>query len=259
MALLSATVLRVRPAGKTRDFCPVCRQERRFRLAIAEHRRVILLIDRGRIGQEHHELTCMSCGCKMERPAEERPIDIAPTGPAAEMFEPECLAIVQHRIDDCGAMEAARKAGKLTPQFREEMIGQAVHSFARIYDEEPTARITPMASAAMFSATLFLAGGAAWSLLRLEGAAGRLISGACLLGVALIWGGLWYWIVTHSPRKQVRTWLAMALAPLSPTVEEIRQARRELQARRMGAGFKIRSAKVLAKIEKIKKSGMVPG
>jgi len=259
MALLSATVLRVRPAGKTRDFCPVCRQERRFRLAIAEHRRIVLLMDRGRVGQEHHELTCMSCSCKMERPPEERPIEITPSGPAAESFEPDCLAIVQRRIDDCTAMEAARRAGKLTPRFREEMIGQAVHSFARIYDEEPTERITPAACAALFLVTLALGAAAVTSWMRIEGSAGRFAAVACLVAIALVWGGLWHWVVTHSPRKKVRAWLAMALAPLDPTVEEIRQARRELQARRMGAGFKMRSAKVLAKIEKIKKSGMVPG
>lgn len=201
----------------------------------------------------------MSCGAMMERPSEERPIDVAPSGPAAETFEPECLAIVQRRIDDCTAMEAARKADKLTRQFREEMIGQAVHSFARIYDEEPTERITPGMSALVFLATLLLGAGAVWSWLRIDGATGRWVAAACLLGILAVWGGLWYWILTHSPRKRVRTWLAAALAPLDPTVEEIRQARRELQARRMGAGFKIRSAKVLAKIEKIKKSGMVPG
>lgn len=195
----------------------------------------------------------------MERPSEERPITEVPSGPAAETFEPECIAIVQRRIGDCTAMEQARKASKLTPRFREEMIGQAVHSFARIYDEEPTERITPGTCAMVFLATLMLGGGAVWSWLRIEGSSGRWISVACLLGIIAVWGGLWYWIVTHSPRKRVRTWLAMALAPLDPTVEEIRQARRELQARRMGAGFKIRSGKVLAKIEKIKKSGMMPG
>ena len=259
MALLSATVLRVRPAGKTRDFCPVCRQERRFRLAIAEHRRIVLLVDRGQVGQGHHELTCMSCGCKMERPSEERPIPIEPTGPAAETFEPECLAIVQRRIDDCSAMEAARRANKLTPQWREEIISQAVHSFARIYDEEPTERVTPLMSGVIFLMTIALGGAAVAAWMRVEGTPGRAIAVACLVGIVLVWGGLWYWIVTHSPRKKVRTWLAMALAPMDPTVEEIRAARRELQARRMGAGFKIRAGKVLAKIEKIKKSGMVVG
>jgi len=259
MALLSATVLRVRPAGKTQDFCPVCRQERRFRVALAEHRRIILLMDRGQVGHGHHELTCMSCECKMERPSEERPIAVLPSEAAAETFEPERLAIVQRRIDDCTAMEAARKADKLTRQWREEMISQAMHSFARIYDEEPTERVTPLMSAWIFLMTLVLGASAVLAWMRIEGTLGRVIAAGALIGIVLVWGGLWYWIATHSPRKKVRMWLAMALAPLNPTVEEIRQARRELQARRMGAGFKIRSAKVLAKIEKIKKSGMMPG
>jgi hypothetical protein len=256
MSLLSATVLRVRPIGKTRDFCPVCRQERRFRLAIAERRRVILLMDRGPVGHPHHELTCLSCQCKMERPAEERPVASPPVGAAAEGFEPECLAIVQRRIDGCVKMEEARRSGRLSPQGREEMIRGAVHCFARIYDEEPTERVTPMMSGLLFVATIALAAGGLFAWYRMDH---NPLAIASALAIVAIWGGLWHWIVSHSPRKKVRTWLAMALAPLDPSEQEIRQARRELQAIRMGAGFKIRSGKVRAKIEKIRRSGLVPG
>lgn len=256
MSLLSATVLRVRPAGVTCDFCPVCRQERRFRLGVAEYRRVALLIDRGRVGHEHHELTCKSCGCVMERPAAERPLRHTPTGSAAETFEPECLPIVRHRIDDCTRMEAMRKAGKVKPEIREEMIRHAVHSFARIYDELPTARITPLASGLLFAATLALGVLAyfAWSSMSQPW-----LAAAALFAAAALWLGLWHWINTHSPRVRVRTWLAMALAPLDPTEAEIRQARLELQAHRMGAGFKMSPTKLRGRIERIRRSGMVPG
>lgn len=256
MSLFSATVLRARPAGVTVDFCPVCRQERRFRLDVVDHRKVMLLIDRGRHGQEHHELTCKSCGCKTERPAEERPIQHLPTGPAAETFEPECLPIVRHRIEDCARMEAARKAGKLKPEGREEMIRHAVHCFARIYDEEPTERVTPAASAMLWLATVALAGVALFAWLRWDR---PVLAALCALAVLLLWVGLWYWVTAHSPRTKVRTWLAMSLAPLDATEAEIRQARRELQAIRMSAGFKIRPNKVRGRIERIRKSGMVPG
>lgn len=182
-----------------------------------------------------------------------------PSGTACETFEPECLAIVGHRIDGCARMEAARKAGTLTPQGREEMIGQAVHSFARIYDEEPTERVTPLVSGMLLGATTALGGGAVVAWLRLERPMAFYVAGACVVAAVLLWGGLWYWIVTHSPRKRVRTWMALALAPLNPTVEEIRQARRELQAVRMGAGFKIRAEKVHARIAQLRKAGRVPG
>lgn len=256
MSLISATVLRVRPAGVTGDFCPVCRQERRFRLAIADHRRVVLLMDRGRVGHEHHELTCKSCGCKMERPAAERPIPHLPVGPAAETFEPACLPIVAHRIADCTRMEAARKAGKLKPESREEMIRQAVHSFALIYDEEPTARITPLASGMLFLATIVLLGVAMFAYFRLDH---PIVATVFALTAVGLWVWLWFWIATNSPRKRVRTWLAMALAPLDPTEAEIRQARRELQTVRIGAGFKMSPNKLRGKIDRIRRSGMVPG
>lgn len=259
MSLLSATVLRVRPAGVTGDFCPICRRERRFRLGVAERRRVILLMDRGRVGHEHHELTCQTCRCKMERSVSERPLPPEPrrpTGAALVSFEPECLPIVRHRIESCTRMEQARRDGRLKPEARQEMIRQAVHCFARAYDEEPTERVTPLASGLLLLATVVLGGGAAVALLRLDS---PVLAVVCAAGVVLLWAGLWYWIVAHSPRKQVRTWLAMALAPLDPSREEIASARRELQAVRMGAGFKIRTDKVRAKIEKIRRSGMVPG
>lgn len=255
MALLSATVLRVRPAGVTGDFCPVCRQERRFRLAIAEHRRVVLLIDRGRVGHPRHELTCTSCGCVMERPAQERPMQNAPTGPAAATFEPECLAIVRYRIDSCTRMEATRKAGRLKPEGREEMIRQAVHAFALLYEEEATERVTPRASALVLLATLLFGGGAVVAWVRF---AMPMVAAACLAGVLVVWCGLWWWVATRSPRRRVRTWLAMALAPLDPTEAEIKQARRELQAERLGAGFKMRPSKVRGKIEKIRRAKLAP-
>ncbi len=259
MSLLSATVLRVRPVGVTGDFCPVCRQERRFRLAQAEYRRVVLLVDRGRAGQEHHELLCKSCGCVVERPASERPIPHALQAPArraAEAFEPECLPIVRHRIDDCTRMEALRKSGKVRPETREEMIRHAIHCFARIYDEPWTARITPLASAALFSATLAscVLSYLAWT--RLDH---PWLAFGVLLGAAVLWIGLWHWVNTHSPRARVRMWLAMALAPLDPTEAEIRQARMELQTHRMGAGFKMSPAKLRGHIDRIRRSGMVPG
>lgn len=256
MPLFSATVLRVRPAGVTTDFCPVCRQERRFRLSIAEHRRVIMLMDRGRVGHEHHELVCKSCHCVVERPASERPMQHTPVGAASETFEPECLPIVRHRIEDCARMEAARKTGKLKPETREEMIRNAVHCFARLYDEEPTARVTPLASGLLLAATVALGGLAvfAWASLQQPGLSLAIV--ACVL---TLWGGLWYAVTSKSPRQKVRTWLAMALAPLDPTEAEIRQARRELQTVRMGAGFKMRPAKVRHKIERIRRSGMVAG
>lgn len=250
MSLLSATVLRVRPAGVTGDFCPVCRRERRFRLAIAERRRVVLLMDQGLVGHPMHELTCTSCGCKMERPPQERPIKAVPPDP--QRFEPECLAIVKHRIDDCTRLEGLRLSGKLKPEGREEMIRQCVHAFARIYDEEVTERVTPRMSGALLAATVVLGGGAVWLWLRQEqGALAVLCAGAA----TAMWGGLWYWVVSHSPRKRVRTWLAMSLAPLDATEAEIRRARLELQAVRIGAGFKIKPAKVRAKIERMRKAG----
>jgi hypothetical protein len=254
--LFSATVLRVRPAGVTGDFCPVCRQERRFQLAIADHRRVILLMDRGRVGHEYHELTCKSCGCKMQRSPAERPLQHLPAGSAAELFEPECLPIVRRRIEDCTRMEAARKAGKLKPDTREEMIRHSIHCFARLYDEQPTARVTPLASGLLLAATVALGVLAAFFWITLRQMAIVLAIVACIL---TLWSGLWYTVISRSPRQKVRTWLAMSLAPLDPTEAEIRQARRELQTVRMGAGFKMRPAKVREKIERIRRSGMVAG
>ncbi len=253
--LLSATVLRVRPAGVTEDFCPVCRQERRFRLAVAEHRRMVLLFDRGPVGHEHHELTCQTCRCVMERPAAERPMAHRPSRAAAGTHRPECLPIVRHRIADCTRMEALRRAGKVKPDLREEMIRHAVHCFARLYDEEPTERVTP----AVWAMTVLGTGGAgvaaflAWTSWERPAVAGVLAAAAVLL-----WVGLWRWVTVRSPRTRVRTWLAMALAPLDATEAEIRQARRELQAMRIGAGFKLQPGKVRHKIERIRRSGAAP-
>ena len=78
LSVFNARVLCVRPIGVTSDYCPVCRQERRFHLCQAERKRYLLCFDQGREGHPHHELTCFVCGCKCERPAEERPIEILP-------------------------------------------------------------------------------------------------------------------------------------------------------------------------------------
>ena len=88
---------------------------------------------------------------------------------------------------------------------------------------------------------------------------GAWLAAAAVFAAAALWLGLLHWINTHSPRARVRTWLAMALAPLDPTEAEIRQARLELQAHRMGAGFKMSPTKLRGRIERIRRSGMVPG
>jgi hypothetical protein len=250
-SLINATVLCVRPIGVTSDFCPVCRCERRFRLAQAEHRRYTLCMDQGRQGHPHHELTCLVCACKVVRPAEERPIEILPDPKLCGTYEPEALPVVKARISDCTAMEEALVADKLKGEDREEMIRHTIWCFARIYDEEPTERIKPPYK--LLILIIGLAVGAlgywAWTSTGhwwpLAGAA---------FAIALLAFSHIYWVTTHSPRKRVRTWLAQALLPLNPTSEEIRRARAEMQSKRVNAGFRIRSEKVLAKIEKLKTS-----
>ncbi|MBL4590555.1 MAG: hypothetical protein JKY96_01205, partial [Phycisphaerales bacterium] len=249
LSLINATVLCIRPIGVTSDFCPVCRCERRFHLAQAEHRRYTLCFDGGRSGQPHHELTCFVCACKVERPAEERPIEILPDPKSAGTYEPTSLPIVRARIEGCVAMEEELQSGNLKGLNREEMIRHTLYAFARIYDEEPTERIKPWVRMLVFIAIVAMGtlGVMSWHQ---SGHWWPLLGAAIGIGAIII--ANMYWITTHSPRKQVRTWLAQALVPVDPTREEIRRARAEMQAGRINAGFRIHSDKVLAKIQKLK-------
>jgi len=150
-------------------------------------------------------------------------------------------------------MEAALQAGKLAGEDREEMIRHTMFSFARIYDEEPFERIKPLVLLSILFTIFTLCAMGAFGMHR-SGSVMSLVAALLAIGVVII--ALMYWMTTHSPRKRVRTWLAMALLPIEPTREEIRQARTEMQASRIKAGDRIRSEKVLAKIKKLKpKSG----
>ena len=146
-------------------------------------------------------------------------------------------------------MEAALQAGKLAGEDREEMIRHTIFSFARIYDEEPFERIKPLVLLAVLVTILVLCSLGAFGM-HLSGSVMSLIAALFAVGVMMI--AMWYWVVKYSPRKRVRTWLAMALLPIEPTREEIRRARTEMQASRIKAGDRIRSDKVLAKIKKLK-------
>ena len=251
-SLISATVLRVRPIGVTSDYCPVCRKECRFRLAQAEHKRYFLCMDKGRHGHPHHELTCMTCDCRVERPIEERPISILPDPKSSATFEPDMLPIVCKRIENCTAMEQTRAEGKLKPAEREEMIRHAFFCFARLYDEDTFERLTPLARLMILVVSLIVAGAGYYAWTR-TGSHTPIIFAA--IAIALVFLSIIYWASRHSPRKRVRTWLAMALLPMDPTNEEIRVIRAELQRSRLKAGFQIRADKVLAKIKKLKAKG----
>ncbi len=251
-SLISATVLRIRPIGVTSDYCPVCRKECRFRLAQAEHKRYFMCMDRGRHGHPHHELTCMICDCRVERPTEERPISILPDPKSAAIFEPEMLAIVHKRIESCTSMENARSEDRLNNGQREEMIRHAFYCFSRLYDEETFERLVPFARLMIMTAVLTIAACGYYAWTQTESLQAPILAATAII---LIFVTLTYWAARHSPRKRVRTWLAMALLPLDPTSEEIRQARIELQSSRLKAGFQIRSDKVLAKIKKLKAKG----
>ena len=248
-SLISATVLRVRPIGVTSDYCPVCRKECRFRLTQAEHKRYFMCLDRGRHGQPHHELTCMSCHCRVERPTEERPISILPDPKGAAFFEPEMLPIVQKRIDNCTSMESIRQSDKLSPAQREETIRHSLYCFSRLYDEETFERLTPGTRLFILIGMIAIGISAYIAWARTGSYLAPILAGVAL---ALILLSLVFWAAKHSPRKRVRTWLAMALVPLDPTGEEIRKVRAELQGSRLKAGFQIRTRKVLAKIKKLK-------
>ncbi|MBO6512556.1 MAG: hypothetical protein JJ974_01150 [Phycisphaerales bacterium] len=248
-SLISATVLRIRPIGVTSDYCPVCRQERRFKLSQAEHRRYFLCMDRGRHGHPHHELTCTTCGCRVERPTEERPIDILPDPKSSDSYEPPTLPIVSKRIEDCSTMEAARRDDKLKAGQREEMIRHSLYCFARLYDEETFERLTPLARLLILIAVLIIGASGYYAWTQTGSPAAPIIAA---IAIVLIFLSLMFWAFKHSPRKRVRTWLAMALLPLDPSREEIRKARAELQGSRLKAGFQIRTPKLLAKIKKLK-------
>ena len=253
LSLLSARVLCVRPIGITSDYCPVCRQERRFHLAQAERKRFFLCFDQGREGHPHHELTCFVCGCKCERPAEERPIEILPDPKNAGSYEPASLPIVKSRIADCIAMEQALQTGKLEGEDRVEMIRYTMYAFARIYDEEPFERVKPWVMLLMVLAITAITILGVWAMQRSGHYLPLIAAGGAIV---VIISALIYWVTTHSPRKRVRTWLATALLPLNPTKEEILRARREMQASRIKAGDAIRSDKVLAKMKKMRASGV---
>jgi len=242
-------VLCVRPIGVTTDFCPVCRQERRFHLAQAERKRYFLCFDQGRDGQPHHELSCFVCGCKIDRPASDRPLEILPDPKNSGTYEPSSLPIVRTRINDCIVMEEALRAGKLDREQRAEMIRHTIFSFARIYDEDPLERIKPWVLLLILFTIFSLCALGAFGMHR-SGSVMSLVAAIGAAGVVVV--ALMYWVTKHSPRKRVRTWLAMALLPLNPTREEIRRARKEMQASRIKAGYSIRSEKVLAKIAKLR-------
>ena len=211
-----------------------------------------MCIDRGRHGHPHHELTCITCDCRVERPTEERPISILPDPKDAAAFEPEMLPIVQKRIESCTTMEHARSEDRLNTGQREEMIRHAFYCFSRLYDEETFERLVPFARLMIMTAVLTIAACGYYAWTQTESLQAPILAA---VAIALIFAALAYWAAHHSPRKRVRTWLAMALLPLDPTSEEIRVARIELQGSRLKAGFQIRSDKVLAKIKKLKTKG----
>lgn len=249
LSLLSARVLCVRPIGVTSDYCPVCRQERRFYLAQAERKRYFLCFDQGREGQPHHELTCQVCACRVVRPAEERPIEVFPDPKSVGTNEPTMLPIVRSRIADCTAMEEALRAGRLRAEDREEMIRNAMFGFAKIYDEEPFERIKPWV---MMLISITIVTVAVLGVLAMRSAGTLVPIYLAGLAIVLIIAALLFWVTKHSPRKRVRTWLATALLPIDPTREELTHARHEMQASRIKAGYAIRSDKLLAKVKKMR-------
>lgn len=146
-------------------------------------------------------------------------------------------------------MEAARRDDKLKAGQREEMIRHSFYCFARLYDEETFERLTPLARLLILIAVLTIGstGYYAWSQ---TGSTAPPILAA--IAIVLIFLSLMFWAFKHSPRKRVRTWLAMALLPLDPTSDELRKARAELQGSRLKAGFQIRTTKLLEKIKKLR-------
>ncbi len=172
-----------------------------------------------------------------------------PDSKSAGTYEPEALPIVKMRIADCVAMEQALQSGKLKGEDRTEMIRHTMMSFARIYDEDPFERIKPWVMLMIMLTIIALLGAGVFAM-QSSGSIVPLVSAIGAVGVVLF--ALMYWVTTHSPRKRVRTWLAKALLPLDPTSEEIHKARSEMQASRLKAGDRICSAKVLAKMNRLK-------
>ena len=129
------------------------------------------------------------------------------------------------------------------------MIRYTLMSFARVYDEEPLERIKPYALLLILFTIFSLCSLGAFGMHRF-GSPMSLVAGFLAAGVVI--AAMVYWVCKHSPRKRVRTWLAMALLPIDPTREEIRRARKEMQASRIKAGDRIRPEKVLAKMKKLK-------
>ncbi len=146
-------------------------------------------------------------------------------------------------------MEAARRDDKLKSGQREEMIRHSLYCFARLYDEETFERLTPLARLLILIAVLIIGASGYYAWTQTGSPAAPIIAA---IAIVLIFLSLMFWAFKHSPRKRVRTWLAMALLPLDPTSEEIRKARAELQGSRLKAGFQIRTHKLLAKIKKLK-------
>ncbi|GJM18240.1 MAG: hypothetical protein DHS20C14_04530 [Phycisphaeraceae bacterium] len=245
MASLTATTLRVRPVGTTIDFCPVCRRERSFRFAEAQAHRYALVFDRGPIAHPHHELTCESCGAIMERAVEERPVTMTSAAANSPLAEPEVLPLVRQRIADWADMETRRRADKLHPDEREEMIRTAMLSFARLYDERPIERVHPMTRFTLTVVVAALMGGGAWAWLA-TGNRWLLVGGACA-GVAISIGAL-VWIRSRCPRTRVRRWVAAALAPLDPTEAEVTAIKREMLTSRLKSGECIKPARMLKEI-----------
>lgn len=241
MAGFTATTLRVRPVGMTVDFCPVCRRERAFRFAEAQHHRYAFVFDQGTMGRAHHEITCGSCGAIMERAVEERPIEPGQTG------DPEVLPLVRQRIADWAAMEDRRKDGSLRPADREEMIRTAMLSFARLYDERPIERVHPFMRFMLTVIVVAVVGGGVWlwwdtkNLWWLVGGVG----GGLVLSAIFL-----EWIRSRCPRTKARRWVAAAIAPLDPTEAEVAAIKREMLTSRLKSGECIKPVRMIKEVKR---------
>ena len=238
--------LRTRPIGRTVDFCPICRSRHSFSLLLAEHYRYVLWVPRERQGHAWHELVCKNCGCRVERAASEREVEMmVDSRVAAERYEPKRLAIVEQRIETCRRLEEKRRESALKPEEREEMLKSAMYSFAKLYDEDAFERVPPgvMTVLALVSLALLAAGALAYFEIY-----NQILVVVLLAVITVLIAGILLSIVARSPRRKVRSWIARAAAPLNPTFEEIRQIRREMQARRLHAGFDMKLKKLMKRI-----------